>query len=354
MKLKIGNNEAIQLRARIAGIDLTKKQIAEHLGITDRYLREILSVDKQKSIGVDQEKIEELLALLGISLSHIYSDEDTNTHNKSAVLEREGHIKKLRSWMYQLLSNDASDPYHNQQLAQFLHEDRVVNKTMGFWYTLIVKTIADKYQTMRFFFNENDFFNIIPDQGYWRKFRHNTHEQKNCYFSFKLIPSRPDSCFKLAYTLESPVAIKSLTPRKIKIFFGKLEFKHDHILVTQFHTMPGSYKVKAMDEMIVTLWLDEANHDFLIFCDHEFTLTTVSHPQDHYRLGVKTKREVQTQFHALETALFPRNSMFHRLGRRDMGDDPLFFWNNQNFLEFNAELFDELLNEPTLPYKEGE
>lgn len=354
MKLKIGNDEAIQLRARIADTGLTKKQIADHIGITDRYLRDILSIDKQKSIGVDQEKIEELLALLGISLSHIYSDADTDSHNKNADLKTENHIKKLRSWMYQLLSKDTNDHHHNQQLAQFLHEDKAVNKTMGFWYTLIVKTISDKYQTMRLFFNENDFFNIIPSKGYWRKFRHNTHEQKNCYFSFKLIPSKLDSHFKLAYTLESPIHLNSLTPRKIKILFGKIELNNDHMLVTQFHTMPGSYKVKAMDEVIVTLWLDEANHDFLIFSDHDFTLKTISHPQDHYHLGVRTKREVQTQFHALETALFPRNPMFHRHGRRDMGDDPLFFWNNQNFLKLNADLFDELLNEPTLSYKEGE
>lgn len=352
MKLPIGSQEAIRLRSRIAQMELTRKQLAENMGITERYLREILVTDKAKPIRVDQEKIEALLALLGISLSHIYSTEDTETHNKTPVLD--SGVKKLRSWVYRSLSKDENDLSHNQQLAQFLHEDKAINKTMGFWYTLIVKTIVDKYQTMRLFFNENDFFNIIPSEGYWRKFHHNSHEQKNCYFSFKLIPSKLDSHFKLAYTLESPIHINALTPRKIKIFFGKIELNNDHTLVTQFHTMPGSYKIKAMDELIVTLWLDEANHDFLIFSDHDFTLKTSSNPQDHYRLGVRSKREVQTQFHALETVLFPRNSMFHRHGRRDMGDDPLFFWNNRNFLELNADLFDELLNEPTLSYKEGE
>lgn len=348
MKLKIGAYEAIQLRACIAKTGLTQKQLAQQIGITERYLRQILATDEAKSMRVDQEKIEELLALLGVGLSHIFASETNETHKKNQHLD--SHVKKLRAWMYKLLSKDDAEIAHNQQLAQFLNEDKAVNKTMSFWYTLIVKTIADKYQTMRFFFNENDFFNIIPNEGYWRKFRHNTYEQKNCYFSFKLIPSKAENSFKLAYTLESPLHISSLIPRKIKIFFGRIDVNTDHIVVTQFHSMPGSYKIKAAQEIIVTLWLDEANHDFLIFCDHDFTLKTISEPNDSYSLGLKTKREVQTQFHALETALFPRNHVFHRLGRQDMGDDPLFFWNNQQFLEHNATLIDNLLND----YQESE
>ena len=352
MKLKIGNHEATQLRSRLANLGLTQKQLAEKLGVSERYIREILSINKTKSIGVDQEKIETLLALLGVSSAYVFPPQTTPPLEDNPHLA--SYVQKLKSRMYNILSKDSPEVSQNQQLAHFLQKDNAVNKTMGFWHTLIVKTIADKYKVMRHFFNENDFFNIIPKTGYWRKFQHDASVQKNCYFSFKLIPSRPNSVFKIAYTLESPLNISPLIPRKIKIIFGKIECRNEYILVTQFHDTPGSYKIKAADEITVTTWLDEANHDFLVFCDDDFTLLTANDTAAGSDcLGVKTKREVRDMFHRLDTVLFPRNHIFHRTGRHDMGDDPIFFWNNRQFLTRNADLLDALLDDAPVISKEG-
>lgn len=345
MKLCISTHEAAQLRSRIHALGLTQKQIADQIGLTDRYVRQILSLKEDKPpIKVDPEKLEELMALLGISYEHVFKEKLNNSSIQHPQLD--AYVRKLKSRMYNILSKDNSEAHHNQQLAQFLQEDKAVNKTMGFWYTLIVKTIADKYKVMRHFFNENDFFNIIPKHGYWRKFRHNTTEQKNCYFSFKITPSKPNSLFKIAYTLESPIHISPIIPRKIKIIFGQIEQLSDYILVTQFHDTPGSYKIKAANEIIVTTWLDEANHDFILLCEDDFTLeTSYQNNYQTYPLGVKTKREVRDMFHNLDTALFPRNHLFHRSGKKDMGDDPIFFWSNHEFLKLNANLLDNLLDD---------
>ncbi|WP_298608137.1 helix-turn-helix transcriptional regulator [uncultured Thiothrix sp.] len=344
MKLRISTHEAARLRSRIQHLGLTQKQIAEQLGVSDRYIREILSLKKDKPIRVDPAKLEELMAILGIGYEHIFQEKLDLISVPHPQID--GYVRHLKTRMYHLLSKDSTENTHNQQLAQYLQDDKAVNKTMGFWYTLIVKTIADKYKVMRHFFNENDFFNIIPKQGYWRKFRHDASQQKNCYFSFKLIPSKPNSLFKIAYTLESPIPINPMIPRKIKIVFGQIEQLSEYILVTQFHDTPGSYKIKSSQEIIVTTWLDEANHDFILLCENDFHLETINPPQpEKYILGVKTKREVREMFHELETVLFPRNHLFHRLGKQDMGDDPIFFWNNLKFLELNADLLNNLLDD---------
>jgi len=86
----------------------------------------------------------------------------------------------------------------------------------------------------------------------------------------------------------------------------------------------------------VTTWLDEANHD-IIMSEGDFELH-IEGASNGYTLGVKTKREVRDLFLELGTALFPRNHIFHRAGKHDMGDDPILFWNNPNFIERNAEL----------------
>lgn len=344
MKLKVGNYEATQLRSRIATLGLTQKQVADHLQVSERYIREILATTKTKPAGVDKNKMEDMLALLGISSEHVFQQKEIPPSVENPHLET--YIKKLKGGMYKLLSKDTPEETHNQQLAHFLQEDKAVNKTMGFWYTLIVKTIADKYKVMRHFFEENDFFSIIPKTGYWRKFRHDASIHKNCYFSFKLVPKQRNSAFRIAYTLESPIHISPLIPRKIKIIFGKIEQFDDCTLVTQFHDTPGSFRVKPYHEIIVTLWLDEANHDFILMSEHDFELHTTGTDQSGtYSLGIKSKREVRDKFHALDTVLFPRNHIFHRAGRQDMGDDPIFFWSNQTFLEWNAELTTAMLED---------
>lgn len=346
MKLRIGNYQAAQLRNRINSLNITQKQLAEHLSLSERYIREILSTSKSKDITVDSEKMEALLALLGISYAHLFLAHTPTAIEAHPLIDE--YTRRLKSRMYNLLSKESDEEDHNKQLAQYLQEDKAVNKTMGFWYTLIVKTIADRYKVMRHFFNENDFFSIVPKQGYWRRFQHDPKQQKNCYFSFKIKPSKANCTFKIAYTLESPIAINSIIPRKIKIIFGKIEQRPDYTLVTQFHDTPASYKIKASDELIITTWLDEAKHDFIVLCEDDFQIETSGFSSTHnYSLGVNTKRQVHDLFLNLETALFPRNHLFHRSGKNDMGDDPIFFWNNQNFLKLNANLLESLLDDVT-------
>ena len=341
MRLKIGNHEAQRLRNRIASIKLTQKQLADRVNVSERYIREILSTRKPKAIGVGREKIEEILAFLGVGLNHIFDGEEQKSSARHPVLDI--YVKNLKSKMYGFLSKDIPETCQNQQMAQYLQEDKAINKAMGFWPTLIVKTIADKYKVIRHFFDENDFFSIIPESGYWRKFRNEATQHKNCYFSFKIVPKAKNSTFRLAYTLESPVNIGSLIPNKIKIIYGKIEQLDDCTWITQYHDTPGSYKIKPATEIIVTIWLDEANHDIIIMSDDDFDLYIDNNdiPEESYKLGVKTKKEVKKLFHQLGTALFPRNHLFHRQGQHDMGDDPLFFWNNTQFLELNLPFYDE-------------
>lgn len=165
MKIKIGNSEAIYLRQRIAKIGVTQKQLAERINVSERYIRDILSTQKDKEIQVDREKIEEILALLGVGLNQIFKHKQT-TLNLHPQLDL--YIKTLKTKMYSLIVKNRLNPSEYQNLSNYLDEDKAINKTMGFWYTLIVKTIGDKYQVMRDFFDKNDFFTIIPTEGYWR------------------------------------------------------------------------------------------------------------------------------------------------------------------------------------------
>lgn len=333
MRLKVGNLEAHRLRNRIATTELTQKQLADKINVSERYIREILSTKKTKDIHVDQQKVEEILALLGIGLNQVFTHKTQSHLLSHPVLDT--YVKTLKSKMYGILSKDASETGHSQQLAHYLQEDKAVNKTMGFWYTLIIKTIADKYKVMHDFFEKNEFFTIIPESGYWRKFRHDASQQKNCYFSFKLVPKVKNATFHIAYTLESPINIGSIIPNKIKIIYGKIEQLDDCIIVTQHYDTPGSYKIKPSNEIIVTTWLDESNHDFIITSNHDFGLYTENTNNNEYKLGESTKESVSLLFHNLGTALFPRNHIFHREGKYDMGDDPIFFWSNSNFMKSN-------------------
>lgn len=118
--------------------------------------------------------------------------------------------------------------------------------------------------------------------------------------------------------------------------YGKIEQTSEYIKITQHHDTPASYKIYPSREIIVTTWLDEANHDFIIMSEDDFDLETDnSHQPDQYQLGVKTKDQIQELFYELGTALFPRNHIFHRQGKEDMGDDPIFFWGNKAFLDLN-------------------
>lgn len=289
-----------------------------------------------KDIRVDQQKVEEILAMLGIGLNQVFTQKNHDHFANHPVLDT--YVKSLKSKMYGVLSKDSNETGHGQQLAQYLQEDKAVNKTMGFWYTLIIKTITDKYKVMHDFFEKNDFFTIIPESGYWRKFRHDADQQKNCYFSFKLIPKVKNTTFQIAYTLENPIGMGGVIPRKIKIVYGEIEWSDDYILVTQYYDTPGSYKIKSRSEIIVTTWLDESSHDFIIMSSNDFELQISGlDAEANYHLGIKTKIEVQDIFYKLETALFPRNHIFHREGKHDMGDDIMFFWNNALFRFFNMQ-----------------
>jgi hypothetical protein len=269
------------------------------------------------------EKIEDLLALLGISYAYIFPVNIPIIIDTNPIIDN--CVKKLISRLYNLLSNDNDEVKNKKNLAYYLQNEKAVNKTMGFWYTLIVKTIVDKYKIIPHFFNLNDFFDIVPSQSYWRRFQHNLDQQKNCYFSFKIKPLKPNRSFKSVYTLESPIVLSSLLPKKNKIIFYQIQQSIDYILITQFHDTPSSYKTNMTYELIIIAWLDEAKRDFILLCEEDFQIETEGYyANENYALGSKNKHQVRNLFLKLETALFPINHLFHRLGKYDMGDDPIF------------------------------
>jgi transcriptional regulator with XRE-family HTH domain len=332
MKLAIGNQEAIQLRKRITKLGITQKELAMQINVSERYIRDILSTQKTKAIKLDTNKLEAILALLGIGLNQVFQPNLNTFSSQQPYLEK--YILTLKRKMHDLLTKD------NQEnlifITKFLKEDSSINKTMGFWYTLILETITNRYIVVNQFFNRNNFFNIIPENGFWRKFRHDSSSKQNFYFSFQLEPILKNKVFQVAYTLESPIKINFLLPRRIKIIYGEIKILENHIIIHQYHDTPASYRIPFTKDLIVTTWLDSADHDFIITSDYDFILRTEGLVETHnFYLGAKNKNEVSELFHKLGTALFPRNHLFHRQGIEDMGDDPIFFWNNHNFRSYN-------------------
>lgn len=332
MKLAIGNQEAIQLRRRITKLGITQKELATQINVSERYIRDILSTQKTKSIRLDTRKLESILSILGIGLNQVFQQNSNNTPAQNPYLEK--YILTLKRKMHDFLTKDSQE--NTLTIAKILKEDSSINKTMGFWYTLILKTITDRYIVVHQFFNRNNFFNIIPEDGFWRKFRHDSSLKQNFYFSFQLEPILKNKVFQVAYTLESPIKVNISLPKRIKIIYGKIEILEEFIIIHQYHDTPASYRIPFTKNLIITTWLDSADHDFIITSDYDFILKTSGFVEEYnYQLGAKNKIEVSELFHKLGTALFPRNHLFHRQGMEDMGDDPIFFWNNQNFIKHN-------------------
>ena len=88
MKLAIGNQEAIQLRRRITKLGITQKELATQINVSERYIRDILSTQKTKSIRLDTRKLESILSILGIGLNQVFQQNSNNTPAQNPYLEK--------------------------------------------------------------------------------------------------------------------------------------------------------------------------------------------------------------------------------------------------------------------------
>lgn len=335
MSFKIGSIEAERLRQRIQQLKITQKYIAEQLDVSERYVRDILSTTKKNSIKISDEKLEILLCILGIGLDQVFNvSEDTSFIGLQKVEKLSSFIKHKT---YKFLVKENPKISNTQEVAKFLQEDHAVDKAMGFWSILLTKTLSEKYPIINNFLMKNDFFQIIPKTGFWHKIRHDASINKNTYFSFIIKPTQPHNIFNIAYTIESPWTLGGVMPNKIKIIYGKIEQNEDHIHMQRYNDTPASYRIPYSKDILVTIWLDGADHDFIITSANDFKLIT-----DAEALGYRSKEQVRDSFHKLETIVFPRHHLFHRNGKQDMSDDPWLFWDNHHFTEFNKDLYDYL------------
>lgn len=329
MSLKIGPTEAQKIRTRLDELGLTQKQLADRLEISERYLRDILSIKKDNNIRLQRDKLEDLMATLGLGLDKIF-DKNLSTDN----IKYTSFVTYLKHKTYAYLVKENPELENQRELAGFLKDDQVINKTMSFSSLLIAKTISDRYPIIKNFLTKNDFFNIIPEKGFWQKIEHNASIRKNTYFSFRLHTSASHNVFNIAYTISSPISFLKSSPNKIKITYGRIEQQGDYIYMNRYNDTPASYRIFYTKDILVTIWLDEADHDFIITCDNEFKLDFESEG-----LGYRSLKQVKESFHKLETIIFPRHHLFHRNSKTDLSDDPWLFWGNNLFNEVNKHLF---------------
>lgn len=329
MSFKIGPVEAQKIRKRIDELGLTQKQIADHLDISERHLRDLLSLKKNNSIKLQKEKLEDLMAILGVGLNIIFGNNAAENNSKY-----NSFVKYLKHKTYSHLIKENPEIEHQRELAGFLKDDQIIDNTMSFSSLLIAKTISDRYPIVRNFLTKNDFFNIIPSTGFWQKIEHDASVKKNTYFSFRLHTSVSHNIFNIAYTISSPISFLKYAPNKIKITYGRIEQQGDYIYMNRYNDTPAAYRIFYTKDILVTIWLDEADHDFIITCPNEFKIDYASEG-----LGYRSLKQVKESFHKLETVIFPRHHLFHRNSKTDLSDDPWLFWGNTLFNEVNKDLF---------------
>lgn len=329
MSLKIGPVEAQKIRNRMDKLGLTQKQLADQLGISERHLRSILSIKKGSNPALKKDKLEDLMAILGVGLDTIFDKNSLEGNTKY-----NNFVTYLKHKTYAYLIKENPEIENQRELAGFLKDDQIVNNTMSFSTLLIAKTISDRYPIVKNFLTKNDFFNIIPEQGFWKKIEHNASIRKNTYFSFRLHTSATHNVFNIAYTISSPISFLKSSPNKIKITYGRIEQHGDYIYMNRYNDTPASYRIFYTKDILVTIWLDEADHDFIITCSNEFRVDFESEG-----LGYRSLKQVKESFHKLETIIFPRHHLFHRNSKADLSDDPWLFWGNSLFNEVNKDLF---------------
>lgn len=310
-------------------IGLTQKQLADQLGISERHLRSILSITKGSNPALKKDKLEDLMAILGVGLDTIFDKNSLESNTKY-----NNFVTYLKHKTYAYLIKENPELENQRELAGFLKDDQIVNKTMSFSALLIAKTISDRYPIVKNFLTKNDFFNIIPETGFWQKIEHNASIKKNTYFSFRLHTSATHNIFNIAYTISSPISFLKSSPNKIKITYGRIEQHGDYIYMNRYNDTPASYRIFYTKDILVTIWLDEADHDFIITCANEFRIDFESEG-----LGYRSLKQVKESFHKLETVIFPRHHLFHRNSKTDLSDDPWLFWGNSLFNEVNKDLF---------------
>jgi hypothetical protein len=332
-KIEIGNTEAEKIRQRVKELGINYTILSDKADIDYRYLTKIISINKESKINVDKSRIDKILSTLGVSPSYIFGKKIPKFYQEGNYL-----LNQIKEWthaLFNLKKDDKKDQDNQASSYEHVINNEVFKKIFVFGKTPIIKYISNNYSSVKQFLEENASFSIIPIHGYWRSFTTSPTEIKNCYLVFVIKPKKQFSCFKIAYTLQSQINFGLAIPNKIRIIYGEIECKHDHIAVTQHYNSPSHYKVKKTDEITVITWIDKVEHDFIIMSDDDFEL--VINKKD-----IKTKSEVKAIFYNLNAVVFQKHSYFHREKIGDIGDDVSFFWRNENFLDFNPEIKNKL------------
>lgn len=329
----IGNTEAENIRKRMKELGINIEILSYKAGIEITYLQKIIYIKNDTLRNVDKLKIDQILSTLGVSPSYIYGQNIPKHYQEGNYLLEQ--IEKWTTTLFNLIKDDKKDQDNQAAYNNNVSDNKIFSNILVFGKTPIMKYISNSYSSVKQFLEENASFSIIPIHGYWKSFTTSPSEIKNCYLVFVIKPKKQFSCFKIAYTLKSQINFGLAIPNKIRIIYGEIECKHDHIAVTQHYNSPSHYKVKKTDEITVITWIDKVEHDFIIMSDDDFEL--VINKKD-----IKTKSEVKAIFYNLNAVVFQKHSYFHREKIGDIGDDVSFFWRNENFLDFNPQIKNKL------------
>lgn len=316
----IGNAEAIQIRKRLNELNMTQTKLAEDIGVEDRYIRKILKTDKSEPVNVSKDKVDKMISILGVGIDYVFEHEIPHPYKDKSYL-----LDFFENWCNKILRRNGD------KQASHLASDEVLNRTVRFGNTAIMKSIADHYGVVKDFFEKKTSFLLAPKEKYWKYFTTTPEEIQNTYILFKLIPTNENSHFKISYTLKSNINLL-LIPNQIKILYGEVITYDEYREVIQYYNTPSIYKIKKIQhEINIITWIDRMEHDFVISSNEDFKLI--------YSVdNTKTKQQVKEIFSHVDTVVFQKHPYFHRQELGEISDEVSFFWGNSAFLDYNPDI----------------
>lgn len=322
-RILIGNSEASSINKRLVELGMTKVTLSNLSNIEYRNLQKILSINKNKKISVERNKINKIIEILGVGYSYVFPEIPSEYKSESFFSDI------FKKWVEKKIPRVSRDN---------VEKDKSISNSYGFANTAIIGEISKTYPSVRDFFENRTSFSIIPDCLYWRMFSTKSVDGKNYYIYFEIIPKNKNkkSTFYISYTLKTNLNIGEFFPRKVRIIYAKIVCDEDYNYVYQYYNNPSLYRIKKSNNIGVVTWVDKMDHDFIIHSDDDFSINIDK------KKNKKIKPEVKHLSHLMETAILQKNSFFHRDKLGDISDDVSFFWSNEVFLDLNPEIKDKI------------
>lgn len=324
-KIVIGEEESLRIRKRMNVLKITQEQLAENAGLSSRYFRDILSLDKE--VNVTKDTFDRVLEELGVGINDIFTT-IPDIYNEDSLLVNE--VDKL------IKLSERSLKKHRNYMEKI--EDLLIN-TRQFIHTTILDEISAKNNFARDFLKKRVSFSIIPKKGIWHRFQTHPESIKNKYVCFTISPKKDNSTFYISYTLgdiEEKKMFNVKIPKCIRITYAEVRNYGEHTSVNQYFNDPNEYMIKTRpnNDIDVYTWIDQSEHYFIVNSKSDFDLTFDDKK-------TYTRNDVLKNFEGIDSVIFPRHSLFHR-EKKELPDNIVFFWRNDKFLNFNPEIKKQL------------